>query len=426
MLRRFTVELARSPDPQACLPLALEGALALCAGRWALLCVDGGVVRSPGADAPPELHAWLERVLGAVLADAQGKLEGVGELTALGVPLCADGRVVGALAVLGTDARPTTLARLEEWAQVVAALYTRATAHASAQVTAQRRRNAQAVTARALSQPDPDEALRALVSGHAEIFGGRGGIRFLNADTGLLEWNADALSAKDNPLEPALRIGEGVIGWVAERGEGVLVTDYPTWPGALALYVDQGIKSVIAAPLKRAGAVIGVVFAESLSDAHAYTTADLEILEHAATLAGTMLEQVEARVHSEAARREAERGRAMLEAIHEANVALLGSEADLQTLLQRLLERSVGLLDADIGGVYMVEGDEVALKATLGDDLLPRAPLGYGVSGGVAMRGAAVVLEDYAASPYHDDAHPGVSWRGHQRAPERQHWVHRH
>lgn len=411
---RFVSLLSRHGDSDAwlrdALALTLEGCGGAAGGLW---LVGAGslevahVLGGLGAQAEAVAHELVEQRTVARVALEQGQC-------VVGAPLMLDGAALGAIALFGEDRAPPDAHRLEACAQTIAALigHTRAlersqAAGRAALRLAERRRQAQRVTAEALADNDPTRALEALVSGHAQIFGCRGGIGLVNAATGQVE-----LTLASTPMDgDALRLGEGIIGRVARDGEALLVNDYPNWSGALGPYAASGIKSVIAAPLKRDRAVNGVIFLESLTDTHFFDDEDLEILERAASLASAVLAQMRARADSEHARLELERQNILLAATHQINIELLSDTLDLNALLRHVLEHSLALLEADIGGVYMIENGEVVLAASLGDEMVPRGALGSGVSGRVALEARALIVEDYAASPYYNPSHPGMDWR---------------
>ncbi|NJK45186.1 MAG: GAF domain-containing protein [Pleurocapsa sp. SU_196_0] len=197
----------------------------------------------------------------------------------------------------------------------------------------------------------------------------------------------------------------------------MLINDYPNWEGRLEVFVAAGVKSIIAAPLQRGAEIVGVVFLEHHERTHYFLEDDLELLSQVAVVASAMLEQARLFDSMRGAQAVAERRSALLEATHEFNLELGGQPA-LSALLDLLLQRATLLLGGNAGGVYLVEGEEIQLVATLGDKLVPRAPLGYGVSGSVAQSGEAMLLEDYADSPFQDD-HPGLLWRAVMSVPLR-------
>jgi diguanylate cyclase (GGDEF)-like protein/PAS domain S-box-containing protein len=58
-----------------------------------------------------------------------------------------------------------------------------------------------------------------------------------------------------------LRLGEGIAGQAAQRREVLVVEDYATWEHAIAVGVEQGVRSAVAAPLLVADRLVGVITA---------------------------------------------------------------------------------------------------------------------------------------------------------------------
>ncbi|HEU5468869.1 MAG TPA: diguanylate cyclase [Steroidobacteraceae bacterium] len=83
--------------------------------------------------------------------------------------------------------------------------------------------------------------------------------------------------------QPATRsaLDAGLFGWVVERGEGILVENWPRAPARLrerALETDKKTGSVIAVPLVHDGAVIGLLSVQH-TEVGVYSRADLNLLQ---------------------------------------------------------------------------------------------------------------------------------------------------
>lgn len=57
----------------------------------------------------------------------------------------------------------------------------------------------------------------------------------------------------------AMPLGEGLVGTVGASGHGQLVTDYPSWPGALESYARLGLRTTLTLPVSRRGVTVGVI-----------------------------------------------------------------------------------------------------------------------------------------------------------------------
>src|SRR5687767_13775657 len=78
-----------------------------------------------------------------------------------------------------------------------------------------------------------------------------------------------------------LPLDTGLFGWVVERGEPLLVEDWPRAPKQLrqrALETGKETGSILAVPLQHEGTVIGLVSVQH-TEAHVYSTADLNLLQ---------------------------------------------------------------------------------------------------------------------------------------------------
>jgi len=126
---------------------------------------------------------------------------------------------------------------------------------------------------------------------------------------------------------------------------------------------DEVTRSVIAAPMRHKGQVLGVISAQSYRVA-AYTPADLELLEAIADLAAVAVSNARAMVELEQQRRESQQ----LEEIGRA----LSSSLELDQVLQRIVSAVRGMIEADGSAVWLIRPDgdaEIALAA--GDAVLP-------------------------------------------------------
>ena len=108
----------------------------------------------------------------------------------------------------------------------------------------------------------PPETLAAVLRVNLEIFGGiSGSIALLNPDTGRLEIEVhEGLDLA--PEEVALKLGQGITGWVAFHGRPQIVRDVSADPRYLRVRDD--VKSEMAAPMiGDNGQVIGVINIDS-------------------------------------------------------------------------------------------------------------------------------------------------------------------
>jgi signal transduction histidine kinase len=123
---------------------------------------------------------------------------------------------------------------------------------------------------------EPREALRAILAVAVETFGaGSGSISLLNPDTGRLEIEVhQGMPAETDEI--ALRLGQGITGWVAFHGRPQLVPDVAADPRYIRL--RPAVRAEMAAPMIEAGGqTMGVINLDSDQIA-GFTEADLNFL----------------------------------------------------------------------------------------------------------------------------------------------------
>jgi PAS domain S-box-containing protein len=191
-----------------------------------------------------------------------------------------------------------------------------------------------------------------------------------------------------------LPLGQGIAGWVAREGQPLLVPDVREnprfYPG-----VDEATgfvtRSILAAPLKVRGKVIGVIEAVNRIEGD-FGQADVALLSSLAQWAAIAIEN--AQLFAETRRRYEE-----MAALHD---TLLGITARLEMpeLLRSIIERAVTLLRADAGGVYLYNSEREELKLTVGYGYTEKyvgvtLELREGAAGKVFQTGEPLIVDDY-------------------------------
>ncbi len=90
-----------------------------------------------------------------------------------------------------------------------------------------------------------------------------------------------------------VKIGEGIAGWVAEKGEPLLVKDVHKdnrWNRGIGKKIKFSIKSIASYPMKKKGKVIGVIQIIDKEDGNFLMKNDLEMLGSFAELASSFFE----------------------------------------------------------------------------------------------------------------------------------------
>lgn len=123
----------------------------------------------------------------------------------------------------------------------------------------------------------------------------------LNADEAtLLWWDPEANGLRVlgdtyiHPFSRLLRVGEGTAGIAFQRGEPVVVEDYPSWEHAVQDSLSRGLKSVVAVPLLVRARPVGALTV-SFNSARKFDADDLRVLSLLTTQVAPALEA--ARLH---------------------------------------------------------------------------------------------------------------------------------
>jgi GAF domain-containing protein len=189
-------------------------------------------------------------------------------------------------------------------------------------------------------------------------------------------------------------LGQGIAGWVAREGQRLLVPDVREdprfYPG-----IDEATgfvtRSVLAVPLKVKGKVIGVIEAVNKTEGN-FTQADVALLASMAQWAAIAIEN--AQLFAETRQRFEE-----MAALHDTSLDIT-ARLEMPELLKSIVERAVGLLRADTGGVYLYDHEQKALRLAIGYDYTEKyvgATLkpGEGMAGKVFQSGEPMMVDDY-------------------------------
>jgi signal transduction histidine kinase/DNA-binding response OmpR family regulator len=230
-------------------------------------------------------------------------------------------------------------------------------------------------------------------------------VTILNAVGGLIWfWDETAQTLKryasygraewvDNTL---LKLGQGVIGTVAQRRAGLLVEDYQSSPYAHPDFVEQlSMLTVMAEPLLYRDKLIGVVWLDRDKTDGPFTAADCDIFSCFAAQAAIAIEN--ARLHG-AAVRHGEELRALLRATQTVMMSL-----DLPQMLKRIAEEASLIAKTPHVKVALIDKETQSLRvsAALGD-AWPEGtllPLGGTHSGIVASTGQPLFIADTPNDP---------------------------
>jgi Nif-specific regulatory protein len=181
-----------------------------------------------------------------------------------------------------------------------------------------------------MSTVEPDELLKVILTAAIRLFAVEG------CSIGLIDDSrqqlAFALTAGGASIEEfRIALGQGIAGWVAQTGQGVVCPDVSQdarWFGGIDQQTGFRTRSLLCAPLKQHDHIIGVIEAINTTTPEGFTQADLQLLMAFGGLAATAITRAKvfATVRNASA--------AFQEAIQDRYRLILGSSAAMQEVLR--------------------------------------------------------------------------------------------
>jgi phosphoserine phosphatase RsbU/P len=166
---------------------------------------------------------------------------------------------------------------------------------------AERLRDIQSVTDAALSALDPPALLEALVARVKDALqADTAAVLLLDPPSGQLV--ATAASGLEEEVRQGVRIplGQGFAGRIAAEDRPVILTEVDHTTVINPILLDKGIQSLMGAPLRAGGAVIGVLHVGTLSS-RVFTSGDSDLLQLAADRAALAVQALNAQMDRAAA-----------------------------------------------------------------------------------------------------------------------------
>lgn len=226
-----------------------------------------------------------------------------------------------------------------------------------------------------------DETLEAILQMALEVTNAQYGIfRLVDKSGTQLITRAIAGEGLSQPLVEALPISAtSVMGWVAEHRQPVCIPDLRAEPWVHIYYpldTELQMRSELAVPLMGAGNRLeGVLNLES-PRVGAFSEADSHLLQALATQAVIAIQEVR-----------------LLDALQEVAERLLTQSC--QQVLERLTELACDLLNAATSAIWLVEGDQLRLRASqAGYQHAETLALRGSLAGRAVLEGRPVAAED--------------------------------
>jgi GAF domain-containing protein len=194
-----------------------------------------------------------------------------------------------------------------------------------------------------------------------------------------------------------INASEDVAGRVLTLGKSVVLDHYRNFSNRAAEFKEAKFGAVLGVPLRWSGRARGVLLVTHRLHGLRFKESDIWLMELFATQSAIALEQ--SRLLQEA-RRTAHQ----LTTLSEVSGAI-SSTLDLDTALQRVMDRAVQILSAEAGSLLLMDTQgrnltfEVVLGPTGKELLGVKTPVGKGIVGTVAETGQPLIVNDVAADP---------------------------
>ncbi|MBI3287433.1 MAG: GAF domain-containing protein [Chloroflexi bacterium] len=191
-----------------------------------------------------------------------------------------------------------------------------------------------------------------------------------------------------------LKPGEGVSGQAFASGEPVVVDDYDTWEGRSAQYAKGVFARSMAVPLKRGAQAIGVLAVDRNREDLPFNQDDVRLLSLFANQAAVAIDN--ARLY-ETARETSEQ----LSQLYETSLDIT-RQLDLPRVLERIIQRAVGLVQGRFGQIYLYDEVRQELRSSVTYNL-PDSIWGFvlkpgeGLTGKILLSRKPLIVTDYDA-----------------------------
>jgi putative nucleotidyltransferase with HDIG domain len=209
---------------------------------------------------------------------------------------------------------------------------------------------------------------------------------------------AASSGVSENEANLSIAADYGMAGNVLKKREPILLIDTDAEPAYRQLLESKRIRSAIYAPLKWREETYGVVFAGN--------QAKETVSENDLNLVSALSVQAALAIHNSRLYSDLEDRIGELHAIFEIDKAIT-SAIDLETVLQQIVQMSIGLLDARISSIMLLdeETDELIIAAAhgLSEVYIRKGPIkvGESIAGRVIQEGRPIAVEDISIDARH-------------------------
>ncbi len=189
-----------------------------------------------------------------------------------------------------------------------------------------------------------------------------------------------------------IKLGEGATGEVAQSGEPQFIDDYPGYPGAIPLAIEEGLKSIVVVPLKSRDKVYGTLNI-ARKEFHQFTPFEKNLFTAIGQIIGGAIER--AFLYSENVKR-LEEQRTLFAVSQE-----IASRLELKVILQKIMEKAVELLEGEAGEIVLWDSRRqnyaTAIVQGISESLIGRelSSPSDGIVGEIITNKMPVLLHDY-------------------------------
>ena len=193
-----------------------------------------------------------------------------------------------------------------------------------------------------------------------------------------------------------LKLGEGVTGKAALSGEPLFIEDYPHHPEAIPLAIEEGLKSLAVIPLKSREKLYGTLNIAK-KELFEITLFEKNLFNSIGQIISGAMER--AFLYTENVKR-LEEQKTLYSISQE-----IASKLELNTILQKIIESAVELLEAESGGITLWDNRKqnyaIAIVQGLSDSLIGResSPPWSGIVGEIITKKVPVLFKDYEHHP---------------------------
>ena len=193
-----------------------------------------------------------------------------------------------------------------------------------------------------------------------------------------------------------MKLGDMITGKVALSGEPIFIEDYPNYPDAIPLVIEEGLKSLAVIPLKSRDKIYGTLNI-ARKEISKFTPFEKNLFNSIGQIISGAMERTS--LYTENVKRLEE-----LKTLYSISQEI-ALKLEVKVILQKIMESAIGLLDAESGTITLWDNRKqnytIAMVHRLPELLIGRdfSPPSGGVMGEVIEKKSPVLYKDYEHHP---------------------------